>query len=473
MQTNFTEEQLRDPATARANRILRACVHCGFCTATCPSYQVLGDELDSPRGRIYLIKEMLENDRPADERTVRHLDRCLSCLACMTTCPSGVHYMHLVDHARAHIERTYRRPLPDRALRWLLMQVLPYPRRFRLALGAAKLARPFRRLFPSRLRAMLEMADARIAPPARHDDPQVHPAIGERKHRVALLIGCAQRALNNDINAATIRLLTRHGCDVVIAEGMGCCGALPHHMGRTGESHAFAARNIRAWTRETGGEGLDAIVINTSGCGTTIKDYGNIFAREALADDATRVATLAKDVTEFMAEIGLKDSAAPRLRVAYHAACSLQHGQKVTRAPKTLLADAGFEIVEPRDAHLCCGSAGTYNLLQPEISAELSESQGRDAGGDPTAGDRRGQYRLHDADRRGHRHSRRPHGRTARLGHGRAGPARAGGGGACRDLGCSRALPSRSWHGRRWRPGSIARRSSRARTQRRGGRSAG
>ncbi len=371
MQTNFTEEQLRDPGIARANQILRACVHCGFCTATCPSYQVLGDELDSPRGRIYLIKDMLENDRPADEKTVKHLDRCLSCFACMTTCPSGVHYMHLSDHARAHIERTYTRPLPDRALRWLLVQILPHPGRFRLAMAGAKLARPFRGLLPSRLRAMLDMAGTPIAPPARHDEPQVHRAVGERKFRVALMTGCAQRALNNDINAATIRLLTRHGCDVVIARGAGCCGALPHHMGKTDESHAFAADNIRAWTREADGDGLDAIIINTSGCGTTIKDYGHMFADVALADDAARVSTLAKDVTEFMAEIGLHEPSAPPLRVAYHAACSLQHGQKVTRAPKQLLAEAGFEVVEPRDAHLCCGSAGTYNLLQPEISAEL------------------------------------------------------------------------------------------------------
>lgn len=372
MQTSFTEAQLQDPGIARANQIIRACVHCGFCTATCPSYAVLGDELDSPRGRIYLMKDMLENDRPADERTVKHLDRCLSCLACMTTCPSGVHYMHLVDHARAHIERTYRRPWHDRALRWLIVQVLPYPGRFRLAMAGAKLARPFRRLVPSsRLRAMLDMAGSPIAAPARHDDPQVHPAVGERKYRVALLTGCAQRALNEDINASTIRLLTRHGCDVVIAKGAGCCGALPHHMGKADESHAFAADNIRAWTREAEREGLDAIIINTSGCGTTVKDYGHMFAREPLANDAARISKLAKDVTEFMAEIGLVQAAAPRLRVAYHAACSLQHGQKVTRAPKKLLTDAGFEVVEPRDAHLCCGSAGTYNLLQPEISAEL------------------------------------------------------------------------------------------------------
>ena len=371
MQTNFSHARLADPGIARANQILRACVHCGFCTATCPSYQVLGDELDSPRGRIYLIKDMLENDRPADARTVRHIDRCLSCLACMTTCPSGVHYMHLVDHAREHIEKTYRRPWHDRALRWLLTLILPYPGRFRLALAGAKLAQPFRRFIPGKLGAMVDLAPPRIAPPAHHDDAQVHAAIGERRHRVALMTGCAQRALNNDINAATIRLLTRHGCDVVIAEGIGCCGALTHHMGKTDLSHASAAANIRAWMGEVRGEGLDAVIINTSGCGTTVKDYGHMFARNALAGDAATIADLAKDITEFMATIGLGESRAPRLRVGYHAACSLQHGQKVTQAPKALLKAAGFEVVEPKDPHLCCGSAGTYNLLQPTISGEL------------------------------------------------------------------------------------------------------
>ena len=371
MQTNFTEAQLADPGIARANQILRTCVHCGFCTATCPSYQVLGDELDSPRGRIYLIKDMLENDRPADARTVKHIDRCLSCLACMTTCPSGVHYMHLVDHAREHIEETYTRPWHDRALRWLLTKILPYPGRFRLALAGAKLAQPFRRLIPGKLGAMIDLAPPRIAPPATHDDPQVHPAIGERKHRVALMTGCAQRALNNDINAATIRLLTRHGCDVVIADGIGCCGALTHHMGKTDLSHASAAANIHAWMREKNGEGLDAVIINTSGCGTTVKDYGHMFSQDGLAEEAATIAGLAMDVTEFMVKIGLGDATVPALRVGYHAACSLQHGQKVTTAPKQLLKKAGFTIVEPKDPHLCCGSAGTYNLLQPKISAAL------------------------------------------------------------------------------------------------------
>ena len=373
MQTNFTPEQLSDPQIARSNEVLRSCVHCGFCTATCPTYQLLGDELDGPRGRIYLIKEMLEAGRPADEKTVRHIDRCLSCLACMTTCPSGVHYMHLVDHAREHIERTYRRPLGERALRWMLARVLPYPGRFRLALVGAKLARPLRRLVPdARLRAMLEMAPKKIPPVSRNDDPQVFAAQGPRRMRVALMTGCAQRALDTDINDATIRLLTRLGAEVVIARGQGCCGALTHHMGKTGESHASAARNIRAWWAEMQGGGLDAVVINTSGCGTTVKDYGHMFRTDpALAEDAAAVAGLAKDVSEVLTTLKPAARAPEKLRVAYHAACSLQHGQQIKTAPKDLLKAAGFEVVEPKDAHLCCGSAGTYNLLQPAISAEL------------------------------------------------------------------------------------------------------
>ncbi len=378
MQTNFTEEQLKDAATARSNEVLRACVHCGFCIATCPTYQVLGDELDSPRGRIYLIKDMLESGRPADATTVKHIDRCLSCLACMTTCPSGVHYMHLVDHARAYIEKTYKRPLHERALRWTLARILPYPGRFRLALLGAKIGRPFRRLLPDpRLRAMLEMAPRQIPPVSRNDDPQVFPAKGPERHRVALMTGCAQRALNTDINDATIRLLTRLGCEVVVARGMGCCGALVHHMGREDESHAAAARNIRAWTAEDRAGGLDAIVINTSGCGTTVKDYGHMLRNDALAGDAARVSDLAVDITELLERIGLPEGAPQDLRVAYHSACSLQHGQKVTQAPKALLRRAGFEVVEPADAHLCCGSAGTYNLMQPEISKQLKDRKVR------------------------------------------------------------------------------------------------
>jgi glycolate oxidase iron-sulfur subunit len=397
MQTTFTPEQLKDPAIKRSNEILRACVHCGFCTATCPTYQVLGDELDSPRGRIYLIKDMLENDRDPDAKTVKHIDRCLSCLACMTTCPSGVHYMHLVDHARDYIEQRYKRPFSDRALRWILARILPYPTRFRVALLGAKIGRPFARLMPdARLRAMLEMAPRSIPPVSRNDDPQSFSAQGTRKKRVALMTGCAQKALNTDINDATIRLLTRLGCEVVVAEGAGCCGALTHHMGKTSESHATAAKNIKAWCAEIDGQGLDAIVINTSGCGTTVKDYGHMFRNDPLAADAARVSAIARDVSEVLIDLSTPDSTGPASRparddiagidavaqsepvhqgmvVAYHAACSLQHGQQIKTFPKDLLRQAGFKVVEPADPHLCCGSAGTYNLMQPEISKQLKD----------------------------------------------------------------------------------------------------
>jgi len=369
MQTNFTADQLRDPNLAEANKILRTCVHCGFCTATCPTYQVLGDELDSPRGRIYLIKDMLETGRPADAKTVKHIDRCLSCLACVTTCPSGVDYMHLIDQARGYIERTYKRPLSDRLLRWVLAQVIPFHKRFRLALIGAKLARPFARFVPdARLRAMLAMAPKTLPPVSRNDDPQTFAATGPPRMRVALMTGCAQKSLNTDINDATIRLLRRLGCEVVVPRGMGCCGALTHHMGRTGESHHAARANIAAFMAEVHGAGLDAIVINTSGCGTTVKDYGHMLGNQP---DAVTVAGLAKDISEVLVTLGLPEGAPQGLRVAYHAACSLQHGQQIKSAPKDLLKRAGYTVVEPADSHLCCGSAGTYNLLQPEISAQL------------------------------------------------------------------------------------------------------
>lgn len=371
MQTTFTPEQLTDPAIERSNEILRSCVHCGFCTATCPTYQVLGDELDSPRGRIYLIKDMLENERKPDAKTVKHIDRCLSCLACMTTCPSGVHYMHLVDHARAYIEKNYDRPFSDQALRWILARILPYPMRFRVALLGAKIGRPFARLMPdARLRAMLEMAPKSIPPVSRNDDPQTFPA-QDKKMRVALMTGCAQKALNTDINDATIRLLTRLGAEVVVAEGAGCCGALTHHMGKEKESHATAAKNIKAWVREIDNGGLDAIVINTSGCGTTVKDYGHMFRNDALAKEAARVSAIAMDVSEVLMRLEMPEGEDKGTKVAYHAACSLQHGQQIKTFPKDLLKKAGFTVLEPADSHLCCGSAGTYNLMQPEISKQL------------------------------------------------------------------------------------------------------
>ena len=375
MQTTFSLAQLADPDTQESEKILRACVHCGFCTATCPTYVLLGDELDSPRGRIYLIKDMLENAKPASSRVVTHIDRCLSCLSCMTTCPSGVHYMHLVDHARRYIEETYTRPWPDRLLRRTLAVVLPRPRLFRLALLGSRLGRPFRRLLPGRLAGMLELAPASLPPASPVDRPQVYEAEGERRARVALLSGCAQQVLAPEINEATIRLLTRHGVEVVIAKGAGCCGALVHHMGQEAPALAAARANIDAWERERTQGGLDAVIVNASGCGTTVKDYGFMLREDArYADKAARIAALAKDVTEFLHELGLKPPArGSHLVVAYHSACSMQHGQRLTAQPKELLRAAGFAVEDIPEGHICCGSAGTYNLLQPELATRLRE----------------------------------------------------------------------------------------------------
>jgi len=374
MQTNFTLAQLADPDVAESEKILRTCVHCGFCLATCPTYLLTGDELDGPRGRIYLVKDMLESGAPASATVARHIDRCLSCLSCMTTCPSGVNYMHLVDHARRHIQETFVRPLPDRLLRRLLAAVLPYPGRFRLSLRLAQLARPFAALLPGRLKTMIALAPPHVPPASPVDRPQIFPAEGKRRARVALLSGCAQQVLKPEINAATIRLLTRHGIEVVVSEKMGCCGSLTHHLGEEGAALAFARANIDAWCREIDGAGLDAIIANASGCGTTLKDYGFMLRQDpAWAAKAAKVSALARDVTEVMAEIGLSPQANSSMRVAYHSACSMQHGQKLHRPPRALLEAAGFEVAEIPESHLCCGSAGTYNILQPQCAEPLRQ----------------------------------------------------------------------------------------------------
>jgi glycolate oxidase iron-sulfur subunit len=379
MQTSFSLAQLADPHIAESEKILRACVHCGFCTATCPTYVLLGDELDSPRGRIYLIKDMLEQGRPATADVVKHIDRCLSCLSCMTTCPSGVHYMHLVDHARAHIEATYRRPPVNRALRALLAWLLPHPSRFRLALLAALVGKPFAPLFAlfglKPLAAMLRLAPARLPARPRPPGRQVFPAPGPRRGRVAVLSGCANQVLAPAIAAATVRVLNRHGIEVVLPAGETCCGSLTHHMGREDEALASARANVDAWTREIEGEGLDAIVVTASGCGTTVKDYGFMLRTDAaFAGKAARVAGLARDVSEYLCGLAAPPAAAPaRLVVAYHAACSLQHGQKVVREPKELLSKLGFVVKDVPEGHLCCGSAGTFNILEPEIAGRLRD----------------------------------------------------------------------------------------------------
>ncbi|GBD42622.1 Lactate utilization protein A [bacterium HR40] len=375
MQTRFRPEQLRDPDVRESDRILRSCVHCGFCTATCPTYVLLGDELDSPRGRIYLIKEMLESGGPPSPATVKHIDRCLSCLSCMTTCPSGVHYMHLVDHARAWIELHHRRPLPERLLRTLLATVLPRPWLFRLALSAARLARPVADLFPGRLAAMLELAPETRPAPSASRRLAVHRPEGARRARVALLAGCVQRVIAPSINDATIRLLQRLGAEVVVPADAGCCGALTHHMGKEGAAKRAAAAAIEAFWREHQREPLDAVIVNASGCGTTVRDYGFMFRDDPkLREKAATIARLARDVSEIVRDLGLPQPVRESgLTVAYHAACSLQHGQRITTLPKQLLAAAGFMVREPAEAHLCCGSAGTYNILQPQIARRLAE----------------------------------------------------------------------------------------------------
>lgn len=434
MQTHFTSAQLADPQVAESERILRKCVHCGFCTATCPTYLLTGDELDSPRGRIYLAKDMLEKNRPADATTVKHLDRCLTCLSCMTTCPSGVHYMHLVDHARQHIERTYRRPLSDRLMRSMLALVLPHTSRFRVALMLARLARPFRGLFPKRMQGLLDAAGGGAKPlaagamsagaryaaatpgtvqngarlahasaggagalPVSRGEPSaasanagtapsspMNASAKGRIRRVALLPGCVQPALRPEINEATRRLLERFGVEVIVAPGTGCCGALVHHLGREHESASQAKADIDAWAREIDARGLDAIVVTASGCGTMLKDYGFIFRTDAeYAAKAERVSALSRDISEVLAELlaghqsEAQGSSAPNLRVAYHSACSLQHGQKLHSLAPRLLREAGFTVLDIPESHICCGSAGTYSLLQPEMSSQLRDRKAR------------------------------------------------------------------------------------------------
>ena len=386
MKTEFSLAQLADPDIKEADKILRACVHCGFCTATCPTYVLLGDELDSPRGRIYLIKEMLEKDKPPTADVVKHIDRCLSCLACMTTCPSGVNYMHLVDQARVRIERDYSRPLTERLLRSVLAFVLPRPGLFRISMILARLARPLAALLPTpsvgastpgllrRIKAMLALAPRSLPRPGPAAGTVFAP-LGRRRGRVALLQGCAQQVLAPRINQAAINVLTRHGVEVVLVKDEQCCGALTHHMGQDGDALERARANVTVWQREADGEGLDAILVTASGCGTVVKDYGYLLREDkAFAEPAQRISALTKDITEYLARLELVPSTQKGdVTIAYHSACSLQHGQKITQLPKELLSKNGFVVKDVPESHLCCGSAGTYNILQPDIAIRLRD----------------------------------------------------------------------------------------------------
>lgn len=377
MHTNFSKAQLKDARIAEADQILSRCVHCGLCTAVCPTYVLLGDERDSPRGRIYLIKDMFERKTAPTAEVRHHVDRCLSCLSCMTTCPSGVDYMHLVDLARGHLAENGRQKVKTRAMRWLLAVVLPYPRRFRWAMRLVPLGRPFAKAFEKiglkEVSAMLALAPDELLPSARFSGPGTAATTQERRARVILPTGCVQKVVRPDINDATIRLLARRGIDVVVSAGGGCCGALVHHMGREADAVAQAKRNIDAWMKEIKKERVDAIISNASGCGTMVKDYGHLLRNDPnYRDNAKLVSSLAKDVSELLGEFPL---GAPvrwsSLRVAYHAACSLQHGQRIVDTPKEQLMQAGYSVVSVPEGHICCGSAGVYNILQSELAGEL------------------------------------------------------------------------------------------------------
>jgi glycolate oxidase iron-sulfur subunit len=384
MQTNFRPEQLADPDIAEADAILRRCVHCGLCTATCPTYVLLGDERDSPRGRIYLIKDMLEGGGKISSEFKTHVDRCLSCLSCMTTCPSGVDYMHLVDQARVRIARSGKQSAKERFVRRQLARLLPYPERFRLAIQLAPLGRPWvgllRRFGLKELAAMIELAPSVLPPSPKFEGPGTAVTEAERRARVIMLAGCAQQVLRPGINDATIRLLARRGVDVIVSAGARCCGALTYHLGEEEAAIAFAKRNVDAWSKELAKGPVDAIIVNASGCGTMVKDYGHLLRRDPeYAARAARISELARDICEF---VGSKyELGAPKrwssLRVAYHPACSLQHGQGIVEEPRALLVKAGFSVVDIPESHICCGSAGTYNILQPELATALRDRKSK------------------------------------------------------------------------------------------------
>ena len=375
MQTNFTKKQLQNPEVKNTEGILRKCVHCGMCNATCPPFQVLGDELDGPRGRIYLIKDMIENNKAPTEKVVKHIDRCLSCYACMTTCPSGVNYMHIIDHGRNHIERHYKRPWFDRNLRNILSYILPRANVF-LTMGLlVKLIKPLAFLLPAKLKDMVSLMPTAFPKP-QHKVKKVYSPEGKVYARVILLTGCVQKVISPQINDSTINILNRHGVEVHVAQELSCCGSLNHHLGKEKLAHKSFVQNINAWSEICSKQPIDAILVNTSGCGTTLKDYGFIFKDhpdKELRRKAKQISELAKDITEYLGK-NIKLNFVPqekKYKIAYHSACSMQHGQKVHAQPINLLKQSGNDILEVPDGHLCCGSAGTYNLLQGTMAKEL------------------------------------------------------------------------------------------------------
>ncbi len=374
MQTNFTNEQLKDKENKSSEQIIRKCVHCGICNATCPTYNILGDELDGPRGRIYLIKDMLEQDKPANEKIAKHIDRCLSCYSCMTACPSGVNYMHLIDHGRNHVEKTYKRPFFDRLMRTTLSYALPNPSIFKIMILLTRIIKPFNFMFPKIIKNSLSLIPNDL-PKKTLRNKKIYPSSNKKTiARVALLTGCVQRIISPEINESTIRLLNRHNVEVVVLPEIKCCGSLNHHLGKKDLAHSSFSKNINLWYDEYLNNGLDAIISNTSGCGTTLKDYGFIFRNNKdLKKKAKKISELSKDITEYLYEslnLNFKKEE-EKYKIAYHSPCSMQHGQKVHNQPIDLIRQTGNEVFDIPDGHVCCGSAGTYNILQQKIAEIL------------------------------------------------------------------------------------------------------
>ncbi len=369
-------------------KLIDTCVHCGFCLSTCPSYRVIGKEMDSPRGRVYLMDAINKGEADLAEATVQHFDSCLGCLACVTTCPSGVQYEKLIAATRPQIERNYPRSLPDRLIRTLIFNLFPYPERLRLflvplyfyqKLGVQKFVRStglLKKVFP-RLAAMDSILPQITLDAFQDTLPDIIPAQGEKRYRVGVILGCVQRLLFSPVNEATVRVLTANGCEVVIPKTQGCCAALPEHQGQTQQSQALARQMIDSFE----GTGVDAVIINAAGCGHTLKEYGHILQddpeyREKAKDFAAKV----KDAQEFLAQVGLTTKLSPltddSLTIVYQDACHLLHGQKISVQPRQLLRQIpGVKLREPIDAALCCGSAGVYNMLQPEVADDLGQQK--------------------------------------------------------------------------------------------------
>jgi glycolate dehydrogenase iron-sulfur subunit len=362
MQTSISPGLLSNPDIAEVDAILRSCVHCGFCNATCPTYQLLGSELDGPRGRIYLIKEMFETGQASD-KTRLHLDRCLTCRSCETTCPSGVRYGRLVDIGRETVEKLAPRSLAEKLLRKSMLAVIPYTARMSIAL---KLARMFRPMLPQQLRKKIPAIQIASVPP-----------VTSHTRRMLVMEGCVQPLGTPNTNAAAARVLDRLGISLVSAQGAGCCGALNQHLSDTEGARAMMRRNIDAWWPHVE-SGAEAIVMTASGCGSMVKDYGHALKNDdAYADKAAQVSALTLDLSEILSreDLGVFAHIGHGMRVAYQSSCTLQHGQKLGGTVETILRHCGYELTPVADSHLCCGAAGSYTLLQPELSRQLLDNK--------------------------------------------------------------------------------------------------